>query len=115
MAPLKVLLRLFLDKFEYYVKTYIIDTKNNSIPFLYVISLTAQINKIEPPFGMLECKILSCKFFFYGENIATYDVTVSNEVPIIDIKKPTTKLPFVTITTKNIPASDLLFTFKKQR
>jgi hypothetical protein len=27
------------------------------------------------------------QILFYGENIATYDVTVSNGVPIIDIKK----------------------------
>jgi hypothetical protein len=30
------------------------------------------------------------QILFYGENIATYDVTVSNGVPI-DIKKTTTK------------------------
>jgi hypothetical protein len=42
--------------------------KNNLIPFMS-LSLTAQINKSNLHFGMLECKILSFKFF-YGENIA---------------------------------------------
>jgi hypothetical protein len=90
MAPLKVfLLRLFWVKFDYYVhKTYIIDKKNNSIPFMS-LSLTLKSINRTTLFGMLECKILSCKFFFYGENIATYDVTVSKWVPIIDIKKKT--------------------------
>jgi hypothetical protein len=56
---------------------------------------------------------LSCKSF-YGDNISSYDVTVSNAVPIIDIKTENRTTFFVTINTKNIPASDLFFTFKAE-
>lgn len=83
--------------------------------FFMSLSLSAQINKIEPPFWYSGMQNPELQILFYGENISTYDVTVSNGVPIIDIKKTDNKnYLFVTITTKNIPASDLLFTFKNK-
>ena len=83
--------------------------------FFMSLSLTAQINKIEPPFWYAGMQNPELQILFYGDNIASYDVSVSNEVPIIEIKKTENKnYLFVTINTKNILPSDLLFTFKSK-
>lgn len=52
---------------------------------------------------------------FYGKNIAQYEVAVSNNIVIENIKK--TENPnyvFVTIDTKNVAASELTFSFKSK-
>jgi glycosidase len=92
-------------------------TFNRIVVFFFFISLniTAQISKIEPPFWYAGMHNSEVQILFYGDNLASYDVTVSNAVPIIDINKTENKnYLFVTIDTKNIPASDLLFTFKSK-
>jgi TRAP-type C4-dicarboxylate transport system permease large subunit len=38
--------------------------KKNFIPFFYVLTLNAQIDKMEPPFGMQVCKIRIANIYF---------------------------------------------------
>ena len=85
------------------------------IIFLLLISIsaTAQIDKTEPPFWYAGMNHSDLQIMFYGKNIAQYEVSISNGIIIKDIQK--TENPnyiFVTIDTKNIPAQDLVFTFK---
>lgn len=80
-----------------------------------LISITsfAQIQKTEPPFWYAGMKNPELQIMFYGKNIAANDVSVSNNIIINGITK--TENPnylFVTIDTKNVPASDFTFTFK---
>ncbi|MBF2709763.1 glycoside hydrolase family 13 protein [Flavobacterium soyangense] len=73
----------------------------------------AQIERIEPPFwyaGMYNPKL---QIMFYGKNIAQFLVTVSNSIKITNVKR--TENPnylFVTIDTKNVKATECIFTFK---
>ena len=81
--------------------------------FLFSISTFAQIEKTEPPFWYAGMNLSDVQIMFYGKNIAQNEVTVSNGIIIKDVQK--TENPnyiFVTIDTKNIPAQDLVFTFK---
>ena len=83
--------------------------------FLISISAFAQIDRVEPPFWYAGMNLSSVQIMFYGKNIAQYDVAVSNNVVIENIKK--TENPnyiFVTIDTKNIAASELTFSFKNK-
>ena len=85
--------------------------------FFLLISLSAfaQIDRVEPPFWYSGMNLSSVQIMFYGKNIAQYDVAVSNNVVIENIKK--TENPnyvFVTIDTKNIPASELTFSFNSK-
>ena len=85
--------------------------------FFLLISLSAfaQIDRVEPPFWYAEMNLSSVQIMFYGKKIAQYDVSVSNNVIIENIKK--TENPnyvFVTIDTKNIPASELTFSFNSK-
>ena len=73
----------------------------------------AQIDRIEPPFWYAGMNLSSVQIMFYGKNIAQYDVAVSNNVVIENIKK--TENPnyvFVTIDTKNLEPTELTFSFK---
>ena len=83
--------------------------------FLISISAFAQIDRVEPPFWYAGMNLSSVQIMFYGKNIAQYDVAVSNNVVVENIKK--TENPnyiFVTIDTKNIAASELTFSFKNK-
>ena len=85
--------------------------------FFFLISISAftQIDRVEPPFWYAGMNLSSVQIMFYGKNIAQYDVAVSNNVVIENIKK--TENPnyiFVTIDTKNIAASELTFSFKNK-
>lgn len=74
----------------------------------------AQINKVEPPFWFSGMHNPELQIMFYGKNIAINEVSVSNNIIIKSIQK--TENPnyiFVTIDTKNIPASDFVFSFSK--
>lgn len=73
-----------------------------------------QIKRMEPPFWWSNMKLSSVQIMFYGENIAQYDMLVSNSIRIENIKK--TENPnyiFVTISTKNTSAQDFIFSFIK--
>jgi hypothetical protein len=77
--------------------------------------VSAQIDKTEPPFWYAGMQNPELQIMFYGKNIAKNDVSVSNNVVIKNIVK--TENPnylFVTIDTKNLPASDLVFSFKNK-
>ena len=83
---------------------------------LFSVSTFAQIYRVEPPFWYAGMNLSSVQIMFYGKNIAQYDVAISNNIVIENIKK--TENPnyvFVTIDTKNIAASDLIFSFKNNR
>ena len=75
--------------------------------------VNAQIQRVEPPFWWSGMKNTELQVMFYGKNIAQYTPAVSNNIVIKNIVK--TENPnyvFVTIDTKNLPASKLTFTFK---
>ena len=76
-------------------------------------TLSAQIDKVEPPFWYEGMNHNQVQILFYGKNIAQNSVTVSNGVVITEVQK--TENPnyvFVTIDTKNVAAQELIFTFK---
>lgn len=85
------------------------------IIFLFLLvttSILAQIDRTEPPFWFAGMHNPELQIMFYGKNIAQNQVAVSNDIVIKNIHK--TENPnyiFVTIDTKNIPASDFVFTF----
>lgn len=88
--------------------------KQIKVLFLLITTFTfAQIDKMEPPFwyeGMNKSEI---QVLFYGKNIAENTVSISNNVVITNVTK--TENPnylFVTISTKNVLAQTLKFTFK---
>lgn len=85
------------------------------VVLLFSASAKAQIQKTEPPFWYAGMNNPELQIMFYGKNIAQYEPSVSNNVVIKDIKK--TENPnyvFVTIDTKNIPASEFVFSFKNK-
>ncbi|MBC7524079.1 MAG: glycoside hydrolase family 13 protein [Flavobacterium sp.] len=76
-------------------------------------TIFSQIERVEPPFWWSNMNLSSVQIMFYGKNINQYDVSVNKDVIIENIQK--TENPnyiFVTINTKNIPATELLFSFK---
>ncbi|MEZ4788272.1 MAG: glycoside hydrolase family 13 protein [Flavobacterium haoranii] len=80
---------------------------------LFTISISAQIDKMEPPFWFEGMNKSEIQILFYGKNIAQNSVSVSNNVVITNITK--TENPnylFVTIDTKNVAAQTLKFQFK---
>ncbi|WP_396217439.1 glycoside hydrolase family 13 protein [Flavobacterium sp.] len=77
------------------------------------VSVSAQIDKVEPPFWYENMTNNQVQVMFYGKNIAQNTVTVSNGVVITQVQK--TENPnyvFVTIDLKNVTAQELIFTFK---
>nr|WP_257008555.1 glycoside hydrolase family 13 protein [Flavobacterium agri] len=77
--------------------------------------LLAQLQKTEPPFWYSNMKNPELQVMFYGKDISKYTVSVSDNVPITGVTK--TENPnylFVTIDTKNIPATQLTFTFSEK-
>ncbi|RZJ66735.1 MAG: alpha-amlyase [Flavobacterium sp.] len=83
--------------------------------FLTFSIAQAQIQKTEPPFWYSNMKNPELQIMFYGKNISKHSVSVSNDVVISSVQK--TENPnylFVTIDTKNIPASTFTFSFKEK-
>lgn len=79
---------------------------------LITLSVSAQIDRVEPPFWYEGMNKSEVQIMFYGKNIAQNSVTVSNNVVVTTITK--TENPnylFVTIDTKNVKAQELQFTF----
>jgi O-antigen/teichoic acid export membrane protein len=78
---------------------------------LFSLSLSAQIDRMEPPFWYEGMNKSEVQVLFYGKNIAQNSVQVSNDVVITNVTK--TENPnylFVTIDTKNVKAQNLEFT-----
>ena len=83
-----------------------------SLITLFTLSLSAQIDRMEPPFWYEGMNKSEVQILFYGKNIAQNSVQISNNVVITNVTK--TENPnylFVTIDTKNIKAQELQFTF----
>ena len=86
------------------------------LTFLFTLTLSAQITKVEPPFWYVGMQNPSLQIMFYGKNIAQNNVSVSDGVVITQVQK--TENPnyiFVTIDTKNRPASEVVFSFSKDK
>jgi glycosidase len=84
-----------------------------SLITLFTLSLSAQVDRMEPPFWYEGMNKSEVQVLFYGKNIAQNTVTVSNGVVITQVQK--TENPnyvFVTIDLKNVTAQELIFTFK---
>ncbi|HEU4496053.1 MAG TPA: glycoside hydrolase family 13 protein [Flavobacterium sp.] len=82
---------------------------------LTAFSAFAQIDRTEPPFWYAGMHNPELQIMFYGKNIARYEVSASNNVVIKNIIK--TENPnyiFITVDTKNLPASDFIFSFKNK-
>jgi glycosidase len=82
---------------------------------LTAFTASAQIDHMEPPFWFAGMQNPELQIMFHGKNIAQYDASASNGIIIKNIVK--TENPnyvFITIDTKNIAASDIVFSFKKQ-
>ncbi|MBQ0909870.1 glycoside hydrolase family 13 protein [Flavobacterium sp. F-328] len=83
---------------------------------LFMTSIAnAQIEKVEPPFWYAGMQHSAVQILFYGKDINQYQVSASNNIAISDIKK--TENPnylFVTIDTKQVAATDFVFTFKQK-
>jgi neopullulanase len=80
---------------------------------LITFSLSAQIDRMEPPFWYENMTNNQVQIMFYGKNIAQNNVSVSNGVVITQVQK--TENPnyvFVSIDLKNVTAQELMFTFK---
>jgi len=89
--------------------------KKTILFLLLSISAFAQIDKVEPPFWYAGMHNPELQIMFYGKNIAQYEASVSNSVVIKNVVK--TENPnyiFITIDTKNLPASDFVFSFKNK-
>ena len=76
----------------------------------------AQIERVEPPFWFAGMNHSDLQIMFYGKNIASNEVNVSNNIQITEvIKTINPNYIFVTIETKNQAAQDLVFTFSKNK
>ncbi|MEC8884957.1 MAG: glycoside hydrolase family 13 protein, partial [Bacteroidota bacterium] len=89
----------------------------NSILFLFLFSapLCAQIDRVEPPYWWADMETSEVQILFYGENIATYNVSTEDEVLITGVTK--TENPnylFVTIETDGLQAGTFQFNFSKK-
>ena len=47
----------------------------------------AQIERIEPPFWYAGMKNPEVQIMFYGKNIAKYQVSTSDAIPIVNVKR----------------------------
>jgi neopullulanase len=88
--------------------------KQLSFLLLFFVSAAfAQIDRMEPPFWYAGMHSPELQVMFYGKNISQYTPSVSNNIVIKNVVR--TENPnyiFVTIDTKNVAASDLVFSFK---
>ncbi|WP_297333994.1 glycoside hydrolase family 13 protein [Flavobacterium sp.] len=88
----------------------------NKILYIFLfccMAAWAQPERVEPPFWYAGMQNPELQVMFYGKDIAKYTPTVSNGIVIKNVVK--TENPnyvFITIDTKDIPASDFVFTFK---
>lgn len=85
------------------------------ILFITVFSM-AQINRVEPPFWWSDMYHNEIEVIFYGKNIADYQVTISDNIPINKIQKTSNpNYLFVTIDLSQCDPKTLMFTFKNKK
>jgi hypothetical protein len=77
------------------------------------LTINAQIDRVEPPFWYAGMHNPELEILFYGKNIAQYEVTTSNSIAITNKKTENPNYLFVTINTKDVAATEILFSFKK--
>ncbi|MBL4568220.1 MAG: glycoside hydrolase family 13 protein [Flavobacteriaceae bacterium] len=85
------------------------------IALFFSLSLFSQIEKIEPPFWWSGMQNTELQILCYGKNIAQYDVTISDAISIVNIRK--TENPnyqFVTIDTKGVKPGNVQLYFSKK-
>jgi len=83
--------------------------------FFFGLSTFSQIEKIEPPFWWSGMQNTELQIMCYGKNIAQYDVSISDNIKITNIRK--TENPnyvFITIDTENVTASTFQIRFSKK-
>ncbi len=84
------------------------------ISFLFSIITYAQVEKIEPPFWWSNMHQQELQLMVYGKNIANYDVSISNNLTITNIKKiENLNYQFITIDTKAIQSGIVTISFSK--
>ncbi|VAV83632.1 Neopullulanase, partial [hydrothermal vent metagenome] len=84
------------------------------IPFLFTIITYAQVEKIEPPFWWSNMHQQELQLMMYGKDIAQYDVSISNNITITDIKKAENpNYQFITIDTKAIQSGIVTISVSK--
>ncbi len=77
-------------------------------------TMFAQIERIEPPFWYAGMKNPELQIMFYGKNIAKYNVSTTNSIPITKVERTSNQnYIFVTINTKNIPPKEFYFLFNE--
>lgn len=89
--------------------------KNILLFFLTSLSF-AQLQRVEPPFWWENMDRESLQILFYGKNIASHEVAVSDQIPILNVTK--TENPnylFITIPTNNLKEGNLTFTFSQNK
>lgn len=78
-------------------------------------TMFAQIERIEPPFWYAGMKNPELQIMFYGKNIAKYNVSTTNSIPITKVERTSNQnYIFVTINTKNTPPKEFHFLFKEK-
>lgn len=78
-------------------------------------SIFAQIEKMEPPFWWSGMNNSDLQVMFYGKNLAEYQVSSEGKFIIKEIiKTENPNYVFVTIDTKDLTPSEILFHFKKK-
>jgi len=83
--------------------------------FFFGLSTFSQIEKIEPPYWWSGMQNTELQIMCYGKDIAKYDVSISNNIPITNIRK--TENPnyvFITINTKNVSVGTFQIGFLKK-
>ncbi|MCH7524848.1 MAG: glycoside hydrolase family 13 protein [Bacteroidetes bacterium] len=81
----------------------------------FSLSTFSQVEKIEPPFWWTGMNNTELQLMVYGENIADYDISISNDIRIINTRK--TENPnyqFVTINTESIIPGIVSILFSKK-
>ena len=78
-------------------------------------TMFAQIERIEPPIWFSGMHNPEVQIMFYGKNIAKYQISTTNSIPITKVERTTNpNYIFVTINAKNIPPKEFHFLFKEK-
>ncbi len=83
--------------------------------FLGSFSISAQIEKVEPPFWWSDMNYSEVQLMFYGKNLADYDLSAPKEMIISNVRK--TENPnyvFVTVQTEGLPPGNYEIRFSKK-
>jgi len=84
--------------------------------FLFMsITVTAQVEKIEPLFWWSGMQNTELQIMCYGKDIAQYDVLISDDIKIINVRKTeNSNYVFITVDTKNVIARTFNIQFLKR-